>query len=74
VEFDVEFRDGYGPADVEMVVAGVPTAEGLRLRARYPGGNSPFPRKWTNGNELPAIRSNPHSYRVQLPRMANSPF
>jgi hypothetical protein len=31
VEFEYTFRDGAGPADVEMTVAGVPTPEGFRL-------------------------------------------
>jgi hypothetical protein len=31
VEFEVTFQDGDGPADVEMAIAGVPTAEGFRL-------------------------------------------
>ena len=31
VEFEITFQDGDGPADVEMALAGVPTAEALRL-------------------------------------------
>jgi hypothetical protein len=31
VEFEITFQDGAGPADVEMALAGVPTAEGFRL-------------------------------------------
>jgi hypothetical protein len=31
VEFEFTFQDGDGPADVEMALAGVPTAESFRL-------------------------------------------
>jgi hypothetical protein len=31
VEFEVTFRDGDGPADLEMALSGVPTDEGFRL-------------------------------------------
>jgi hypothetical protein len=31
VEFEVQFQGGDGPADVEVALAGVPTAEGFQL-------------------------------------------
>ena len=31
MEFEVQFQDGDGPADVEVALAGVPTAEGFQL-------------------------------------------
>jgi hypothetical protein len=31
VEFEVEFRDGEGPADIEETLTGVPTEDGFRL-------------------------------------------
>src|SRR5712691_7981213 len=42
-------------------------------RGRYPGGNSPFPAKVDQRNELPAIRSNPHSYRDPAASVGEQP-
>jgi hypothetical protein len=39
-----------------------------------PGKQQPIPAKVNRWNELPAIRSNPHSYRDPAASMANSPF
>ncbi len=44
---------------------------GSTTRARYPGGNSPFPRKWTNGMSFPGSARIRTPKGIQLPRMAN---
>jgi hypothetical protein len=47
---------------------------GSATRARYPGGNSPFQRKWTNGMSYTRSARIHTAKGIQLPRMANSPF